>query len=130
MTRTTGLPAAHPDVPAVDQSDRTVPRNPRQSCATPVEMLIPARVRKSPFAAGRRAEKGDEPMQQFSNGDRVRWRDGETVRTGVVTASNAEAPPEAGSKAGGRFHRVTAADGTSYVVAEGDLDPTNSRPEG
>lgn len=69
-------------------------------------------------------------MQKFSNGERVRWRDGDTDRTGVVTASDVEAPPEAEAKAAGRFHRVTAADGTSYVVAEGDLAPTDARPEG
>lgn len=69
-------------------------------------------------------------MQQFSNGDRVRWRDGDTQRTGVVTDSDVEAPPEAEDKAGGRFHRVTVADGASYIVAESDLEPTDSRPEG
>jgi len=39
----------HPNVPGVDQSDRTVPVNLRQSGPTPVEMLISTRVRKSPF---------------------------------------------------------------------------------
>lgn len=40
---------AHPNVPSVDQSDRLVPRNLRQSGPTPVQMLISTRVRKSPF---------------------------------------------------------------------------------
>ena len=39
----------HPNVPSVDQSDRMVPCNLRQSGSTPVEMLISTRVRKSPF---------------------------------------------------------------------------------
>jgi len=39
----------HPNVPSVDQSDRTVPANLRQSGAPPVQMLISTRVRKSPF---------------------------------------------------------------------------------
>lgn len=39
----------HPNVPDVDQSDRHVPANLRQSGATPVQMLISTRVRKSPF---------------------------------------------------------------------------------
>ncbi|HKL65254.1 MAG TPA: glycine cleavage T C-terminal barrel domain-containing protein [Roseovarius sp.] len=39
----------HPNVPSVDQSDRTVPANLRQSGPTPVQMLISTRVRKSPF---------------------------------------------------------------------------------
>jgi len=39
----------HPNVPDIDQSDRTVPFNLRQSGPTPVEMLISTRVRKSPF---------------------------------------------------------------------------------
>ncbi|HKK86075.1 MAG TPA: glycine cleavage T C-terminal barrel domain-containing protein [Roseovarius sp.] len=39
----------HPNVPGVDQSDRTVPVNLRQSGPTPVQMLISTRVRKSPF---------------------------------------------------------------------------------
>ena len=39
----------HPNVPGVDQSDRTVPTNLRQSGPTPVQMLISTRVRKSPF---------------------------------------------------------------------------------
>lgn len=39
----------HPNVPSVDQSDRLVPCNLRQSGSTPVEMLISTRVRKSPF---------------------------------------------------------------------------------
>ena len=40
---------AHPNVPGVDQSDRLVPINLRQSGPTPVQMLISTRVRKSPF---------------------------------------------------------------------------------
>ena len=40
---------SHPNVPSVDQSDRMVPRNLRQSGSTPVQMLISTRVRKSPF---------------------------------------------------------------------------------
>lgn len=40
---------AHPNVPGVDQSDRLVPRNLRQSGPTPVQMLMSTRVRKSPF---------------------------------------------------------------------------------
>ena len=36
-------------VTSVDQSDRKVPINLRQSGATPVEMLISTRVRKSPY---------------------------------------------------------------------------------
>ena len=39
----------HPNVPGVDQSDRLVPVNLRQSGPTPVQMLISTRVRKSPF---------------------------------------------------------------------------------
>ncbi len=39
----------HPNVPGIDQSDRIVPVNLRQSGRTPVEMLISTRVRKSPF---------------------------------------------------------------------------------
>ncbi|MCH2336590.1 MAG: aminomethyl transferase family protein [Pseudomonadales bacterium] len=39
----------HPNHPNVDQSDRVVPYNLRQSGRTPVEMLISTRVRKSPF---------------------------------------------------------------------------------
>ncbi len=45
-TRTNQL---HPNVPEVDQSDRLVPINLRQSGPTPVQMLISTRVRKSPF---------------------------------------------------------------------------------
>lgn len=40
---------SHPNVPGVDQSDRTVPVNLRQSGPTPVQMLVSTRVRKSPF---------------------------------------------------------------------------------
>jgi glycine cleavage system aminomethyltransferase T len=39
----------HANVPGVDQSDRLVPVNLRQSGPTPVQMLISTRVRKSPF---------------------------------------------------------------------------------
>ncbi|WBL20490.1 glycine cleavage T C-terminal barrel domain-containing protein [Citricoccus sp. NR2] len=39
------------NVPSVDQSDRLVPINLRQSGPTPVEMLIDTRVRKSPYWA-------------------------------------------------------------------------------
>jgi aminomethyltransferase len=40
---------AHPNVPSVDQSDRNVPFNLRQSGPTPVQMLVSTRVRKSPY---------------------------------------------------------------------------------
>ena len=40
---------SHPNVPGVDQSDRHVPINLRQSGPTPVQMLISTRVRKSPY---------------------------------------------------------------------------------
>ena len=43
------VPRTHPNVPGVDQSDRLIPRNLRQSGPTPVQMLISTRVRKSPF---------------------------------------------------------------------------------
>ena len=36
-------------VTTVDQSDRKVPYNLRQSGSTPVQMLISTRVRKSPY---------------------------------------------------------------------------------
>jgi glycine cleavage system aminomethyltransferase T len=39
----------HPNYPTVDQSDRSVPINLRQSGPTPVEMLISTRIRKSPY---------------------------------------------------------------------------------
>lgn len=39
----------HPNVPSVDQRDRSVPINLRQSGRTPVELLISTRVRKSPY---------------------------------------------------------------------------------
>ena len=39
----------HPNVPDIDQSDRLVPVNLRQSGPTAVQMLISTRVRKSPF---------------------------------------------------------------------------------
>ena len=40
---------SHPNNSRVDQSDRVVPYNLRQSGRTPVELLISTRVRKSPF---------------------------------------------------------------------------------
>ncbi len=40
---------ANPNVSGVDQSDRIVPVNLRQTGPTPVEMLVSTRVRKSPF---------------------------------------------------------------------------------
>jgi len=39
----------HPNHPNVDQSDRTVPRNLRQTGDPGIEMLVSTRVRKSPF---------------------------------------------------------------------------------
>jgi glycine cleavage system aminomethyltransferase T len=39
----------HPNYPSVDQSDRIVPRNLRQSGDPGIEMLVSTRVRKSPF---------------------------------------------------------------------------------
>jgi glycine cleavage system aminomethyltransferase T len=39
----------HPNYPSVDQSDRLVPRNLRQSGDPEIEMLVSTRVRKSPF---------------------------------------------------------------------------------
>lgn len=39
----------HANMPTVDQSDRLVPYNLRQSGPTPVEMLVYTRIRKSPF---------------------------------------------------------------------------------
>jgi len=49
LKRMTDQNRTHPNVPGVDQSDRTVPTNLRQSGPTPVQMLISTRVRKSPF---------------------------------------------------------------------------------
>ena len=43
------MPRSHPNVPSVNQGDRVVPYNLRQSGPTPVQMLISTRVRKSPF---------------------------------------------------------------------------------
>ncbi|MDN5761935.1 MAG: aminomethyltransferase family protein [Microlunatus sp.] len=40
---------SHPNVPSVDQRDRVVPINLRQSGPTPVELLISTRIRKSPY---------------------------------------------------------------------------------
>ena len=68
-------------------------------------------------------------MQKFSNGARVRWREGDADRIGIVTASDVEPPPDAGDRAATRFHRVTAADGTSYVLSENDLEPTGTSSE-
>lgn len=42
-------PITHPNVPSVDQSDRRVPVNLRQSGPDSVELLVSTRVRKSPF---------------------------------------------------------------------------------
>ena len=42
---------SHPNVPSVDQSDRMVPYNLRQSGPTPVQMLISTRGRKALIAA-------------------------------------------------------------------------------
>ena len=39
----------HPNHPSVDQSNRTVPRNLRQTGAADVDLLISTRIRKSPF---------------------------------------------------------------------------------
>jgi aminomethyltransferase len=39
----------HPNFPSVDQSDRVLPRNLRQSGDPGIEMLVSTRVRKSPF---------------------------------------------------------------------------------
>ncbi|ARS91202.1 glycine cleavage system protein T [Natrarchaeobaculum aegyptiacum] len=39
----------HPNYPSVDQSDRTLPRNLRQSGDPGIEMLVSTRIRKSPF---------------------------------------------------------------------------------
>ncbi|WP_070365437.1 aminomethyltransferase family protein [Halodesulfurarchaeum formicicum] len=41
--------AAHPNHPQVDQSDRVLPRNLRQTGAPDIEMLVSTRIRKSPF---------------------------------------------------------------------------------
>lgn len=41
--------SAHPNHPSVDQSDRKVPINLRQTGPTPVELLISTRIRKSPY---------------------------------------------------------------------------------
>ena len=46
---TTDAALAHPNQPSVDQSDRRVPINLRQSGPTPVELLISTRIRKSPY---------------------------------------------------------------------------------
>ena len=39
----------HPNYPSVDQSDRTLPRNLRQTGDPGIRMLVSTRVRKSPF---------------------------------------------------------------------------------
>ncbi|SDY48688.1 glycine cleavage T C-terminal barrel domain-containing protein [Citreimonas salinaria] len=49
MTETNSVDRMHPNAPGVNQSDRLVPINLRQSGPTPVQMLISTRVRKSPF---------------------------------------------------------------------------------
>ena len=41
--------APHPNAPSVDQSDRVLPRNLRQTGNPDIQMLISTRVRKSPF---------------------------------------------------------------------------------
>ena len=67
--------ARQPD--SVDQSDRRVPINLRQSGPTPVEMLISTRVRKSPYwhlayeasGANREKEDGDDDDEDDTGGD-------------------------------------------------------------
>jgi glycine cleavage system aminomethyltransferase T len=49
MTLDPAGPPSHPNAPSVDQSDREVPINLRQSGPTPVELLISTRIRKSPY---------------------------------------------------------------------------------
>jgi glycine cleavage system aminomethyltransferase T len=49
MTMNDARPESHPNAPSVDQSDRHVPINLRQSGPTPVELLISTRIRKSPY---------------------------------------------------------------------------------
>lgn len=66
------------------------------------------------------------PLQQFSNGDRVNWTDGDVRRQGVVTQSDVEGPADAGDKAAMRFYRVTSAEGASHLVPENELEPTDS----
>nr|WP_246989437.1 aminomethyl transferase family protein [Halorientalis marina] len=44
-----GMSDDHPNYPSVDQSDRVVPRNLRQTGDPGIEMLVSTRVRKSPF---------------------------------------------------------------------------------
>jgi glycine cleavage system aminomethyltransferase T len=46
---TNGAALSHHNQPSVDQSDRLVPINLRQSGPTPVELLISTRIRKSPY---------------------------------------------------------------------------------
>ena len=65
-------------------------------------------------------------QQQFSNGDRVSWHEDDKKRTGIVAASDVEGPADAGDKAGMRFYSVATADGTSYVLPENELEPTDS----
>jgi aminomethyltransferase len=43
------MTADHPNHPSVDQSDRTIPRNLRQTGGADVDLLISTRIRKSPF---------------------------------------------------------------------------------
>ena len=49
MTTGPAHASSHPNAPSVDQSDRHVPINLRQSGPTPVGLLISTRIRKSPY---------------------------------------------------------------------------------
>jgi aminomethyltransferase len=49
MTTNNARHQSHPNASSVDQSDRHVPINLRQSGPTPVELLISTRIRKSPY---------------------------------------------------------------------------------
>ena len=49
LTFNGGVNMTNPNHSSVDQSDRVVPINLRQSGRTPTELLISTRVRKSPF---------------------------------------------------------------------------------
>jgi len=49
MTTDPAHASSHPNAPSVDQSDRHVPINLRQSGPTPVGLLISTRIRKSPY---------------------------------------------------------------------------------
>lgn len=70
----------HHNVPSIDQSDRLVPVNLRQSGRTPVEMLVSTRVRKSPYwhlsvwtpgAGGRRTPLPTEDLHRVYRAARV-----------------------------------------------------------